>query len=262
MAKHPCECFGHRTLEEKPGGTYQICPVCYWEDAPFADDLTCERFSNGVSLRQAQRNFVELGAVSSDFINDVRSASLAEPRDGDWQTIDERAALEKKAVLDCIARSFHKVSRDGGVSLHETEGIDDYLGDEAIRNLRKKDIDRHWQDVPPDHLADADVGSALCFFDPIGWRYYLPAYMTWWLTGGEQSNSHASESLLYTLQLEESRSNGLREHSLERYEMLTREQAEAVNRFLHWVQNFASDEMYGKRDAKIALDSYWKKFDT
>ena len=27
-----CPCCGYRTLSEQPPGTFEICPVCYWED--------------------------------------------------------------------------------------------------------------------------------------------------------------------------------------------------------------------------------------
>lgn len=32
--KFVCPCCGHRTLTEKPPGTYNICQVCFWEDDP------------------------------------------------------------------------------------------------------------------------------------------------------------------------------------------------------------------------------------
>ena len=30
--KFICPCCGQKTMDEKPPGTYQICPVCGWED--------------------------------------------------------------------------------------------------------------------------------------------------------------------------------------------------------------------------------------
>ena len=29
-----CPCCGYPTLSEEPPGTYEICPVCFWEDDP------------------------------------------------------------------------------------------------------------------------------------------------------------------------------------------------------------------------------------
>ena len=31
-SKFACPCCGHKTFTEKPNGTYDICPVCFWED--------------------------------------------------------------------------------------------------------------------------------------------------------------------------------------------------------------------------------------
>ncbi|HEP9402485.1 hydrolase, partial [Pseudomonas aeruginosa] len=30
--RYPCPCCGYLTFDEEPCGTYEICPVCYWED--------------------------------------------------------------------------------------------------------------------------------------------------------------------------------------------------------------------------------------
>ena len=30
--KYQCPCCGHYTLDDKPDNTFQICPVCFWED--------------------------------------------------------------------------------------------------------------------------------------------------------------------------------------------------------------------------------------
>ena len=32
MIKHKCVCCGNYTINEEPPGTFEICPVCFWED--------------------------------------------------------------------------------------------------------------------------------------------------------------------------------------------------------------------------------------
>lgn len=56
--KFQCPCCQHFTLDEV--GSYDICPVCFWED----DGTTGEHgFSpNGVPLTEAQQNYREFGA--------------------------------------------------------------------------------------------------------------------------------------------------------------------------------------------------------
>ena len=69
------ECFGcpgcgYLTLEEQSPGTYEICPVCYWEDDPVQfDDPTFPGGANVVSLEEARRNFAEHG------VSDLRHKS-------------------------------------------------------------------------------------------------------------------------------------------------------------------------------------------
>lgn len=69
----PCPCCGYLTLGEEPPGTFEVCPVCFWED----DDVQFEDPSyaggaNSVSLNQARENFKLFGAVSKEFVNQVR----------------------------------------------------------------------------------------------------------------------------------------------------------------------------------------------
>lgn len=56
--KYICPCCGYRTLEEEPPGTFDICPVCYWEDDFVQyDNPDYEGGANHVSLNQAKENF-------------------------------------------------------------------------------------------------------------------------------------------------------------------------------------------------------------
>jgi hypothetical protein len=67
-AKFPCPCCGYRTMSEQPPGTFEICPVCYWEDDNVQfDDPTLEGGANEESLDQARANFARLGAISPPF---------------------------------------------------------------------------------------------------------------------------------------------------------------------------------------------------
>ena len=59
--KYACPCCLYYTFEEKPSGTYDICPVCYWEDDIV--QLADPDFSGGandVSLNLAKENFGKL----------------------------------------------------------------------------------------------------------------------------------------------------------------------------------------------------------
>ena len=87
---------------------------------------------------------------------------------------DER----KAALIEEITAAFDGVSRAGGVSMSEAKVIDDYGSDAERAAARLRDTDTYWQDVPDEQLA---LNWPLHFFDPIGFRYYVPAYITYHL---------------------------------------------------------------------------------
>lgn len=69
----PCPCCGYLTFDEKPAGTFEICPVCFWEDDSVQnEDPSYEGGANGISLNKAKENFSKFGAVQKKFVNDVR----------------------------------------------------------------------------------------------------------------------------------------------------------------------------------------------
>lgn len=59
--KYPCPCCGNTTLTEQPPGTYEICPVCKWEDdeSQFRDP-TYKGGANRLSLEEARRQYRDL----------------------------------------------------------------------------------------------------------------------------------------------------------------------------------------------------------
>jgi hypothetical protein len=73
MAKYKCVCCHCNTLSEKPPGTFEICPVCLWEDDPVQfDDPDDEGGANEVSLKTARENYKKRGAISMKCSKHVR----------------------------------------------------------------------------------------------------------------------------------------------------------------------------------------------
>jgi len=86
-SKYPCPCCGYMVFEDCPG-SYDICPICYWED-----DLTQLRFqrttgANHVSLVEGQRNYDRDGVCELRFRSHVRVATASDVRDPDWRQLD------------------------------------------------------------------------------------------------------------------------------------------------------------------------------
>ncbi len=70
---YQCPCCGYYTFAQKPNGSYDICPVCFWEDDPIQlKDATYEGGANKVSLAQAHRNFLSFGACEKEMLPHVR----------------------------------------------------------------------------------------------------------------------------------------------------------------------------------------------
>lgn len=79
MTKFKCPCCGFFTLSEKPPGTYEICPVCYWEeDNVQYDDPGYAGGANDVSLNTAKENYKKMGAISLEFVAKTRKPLQSE----------------------------------------------------------------------------------------------------------------------------------------------------------------------------------------
>ncbi len=80
MEKYPCPCCGCLTypVPQKEAIAY-ICDVCYWENDLFiqSDDEPSDE-NHGLTLRQAQENYREIGACSVQMLPYVRQPSRDE----------------------------------------------------------------------------------------------------------------------------------------------------------------------------------------
>jgi hypothetical protein len=77
--KYACPCCGCLTLDERPPGTFAICPVCYWEDDDVQfSDPSYEGGANKECLSNARENFRAFGASSMQWVDYVRRPSPEE----------------------------------------------------------------------------------------------------------------------------------------------------------------------------------------
>ena len=91
---YPCPCCGHLTLSEPPG-SYYICLVCFWEDdeAQLRWPTLADGASN-ISLIDAQRNFVAIGACEERLLRHIRPPASDEPREAGWRPIADHDNFE------------------------------------------------------------------------------------------------------------------------------------------------------------------------
>ena len=71
--RYPCPCCGFLTMFGPIRYTFDICPVCGWEDDEVQyDDPDHEEGANTVSLNQARSNYAKFGAAKKCSLPDVR----------------------------------------------------------------------------------------------------------------------------------------------------------------------------------------------
>jgi hypothetical protein len=102
---YTCPCCGYRTLPE-PAGSYEICPVCFWED----DGLqlafpNLDGGANRVSLIEGQKNFLMHGVCEPAMKQHVREPAKNEQRDASWEPYDP----ERHHALDWDSKSDHNL---------------------------------------------------------------------------------------------------------------------------------------------------------
>lgn len=74
MTAYSCPCCGNLTFGEPPPGTFDVCPVCFWEDDDVQyRDPQFRGGANKVSLCEARTNYASIGASSEEFVGQVRA---------------------------------------------------------------------------------------------------------------------------------------------------------------------------------------------
>ena len=85
---YPCPACGYLVFS-RPAGSYDICRICNWEDDPVQlqhPDLAGG--ANNVSLIEAQRNFIRLGAIENGRRSGVRAPKPTDVKDLKWRPWD------------------------------------------------------------------------------------------------------------------------------------------------------------------------------
>ncbi len=143
----------------------------------------------------------------------------------------------KLALIAEITAAFDGVSRENGVSLSEASVIDDYGSAEERAEARLQDTETRWQDVTDEDIASSD--QCLSFLDPIGFHYYIPAFVVWFLRNMDNEDpkslafsSNTFESLIYSLTLENW--GGWEPYYLNKYSLFTREESKAIAHFFQF----------------------------
>lgn len=159
------------------------------------------------------------------------------------------AADEREMLIAEIREAFADVGRGEGTSLLQGRVLDEYGSPAEQEAARTRDVDTHWWDVGDYRLER--LHNALIFLDADGFRYYLPAFMTWTLRHGRKSDVPVGDYAVGEL---------ARRDPTRDLELMTEPQCRAVSRFLQFVASHPKDDWADSREAAVALRRHWGRF--
>jgi hypothetical protein len=107
---YPCPACGYLVFSA-PAGSYEICPICNWEDDPVQlrhPDLAGG--ANNVSLIEAQRNFTRLGVIDDRPRSHVRAPEPTDIKDSRWRPWDFARDSPSTAPIETGKEYFHAIA--------------------------------------------------------------------------------------------------------------------------------------------------------
>lgn len=162
-----------------------------------------------------------------------------------------------KAVKDLtkeINLEFREVDRSGGISLHQAEVLNDRGTDEEYSLALSLDTDKHWSEI--DNATIEKHPDILFFLDPLGFKYYLPAYIKYGLADIEINNrvSDMLYSITDLLLIDCTKE----ENTNYRTSLFTEEQKKVISHFLMLI--ILVGNYIDIKAALNALNKYWKEY--
>lgn len=152
------------------------------------------------------------------------------------------------ALIREIGEAFDHIPKPPRITLQVARGIDDYVPDDELDELRDPNEGSRWQDLPSTVVEEYwDVHPFLC---PIGFRYYLPVFMIWTIKNHRQSALSIPQWTISSLDCPDD----------EKLALLDQRQRAAISNFLKY-----AIEHLDPFDAECADEVYeglWKQFDT
>ena len=155
-------------------------------------------------------------------------------------------------ITEAIEAVFGDAALGNGLSLHQARALDHLELPEAVRQARRLDTEKRWQDIPDEKVEEFHF--ALTYLDPEGLRFHLPRYMVYALEHPGLDNP-AVDAAVYACDF----GDEIEEEVLAQFNAMSRSQMEVIARFLVHVAE-AGEEAYDSLVAAMAIESFWYRF--
>ena len=149
--------------------------------------------------------------------------------------------LEAEEMAAEIEKAFLGVELGLGVGLFEGQAIDDYESEEERGRKRSRDEKEDWRRIESKHLNACH--SSLSFFDPLGMRFHLPAFICCELRGEYRMGLDIGLS-------------GLDDWSRSKFSLLSPTEEAAVARFLEFLAEDVDSE-FSRPAIERDLIEFW-----
>ena len=148
-------------------------------------------------------------------------------------------------LIHTIQQAFSGITLGNGIGLSEGNAMDDYASAEERTRCREQDEHTHWHKIPVELLNQYYI--ALCYFDPEGMRFHLPAFLIADIQGLFRFD------LVYTF-------IHLDEYKEQQFSLLSAPQKQAVAAYLHWIPT--APNHYISSEDTVAIDQallFWEE---
>jgi hypothetical protein len=160
---------------------------------------------------------------------------------------------EVESLLKEIHTAFQDAPR-GSFSMHQAH-IVKWADAKKLAEARALDHDQRWADISDETIEDAR--NALYGADPISWRYFVPAYLSWTLRNFKANNAFICDQTIYAFTPYEI-GDPLRKESVLQFDTLSQQQRRCICRFLRYMACFP--EQCDADAAWKSLEVYWGQF--
>lgn len=160
--------------------------------------------------------------------------------------------VSKSQIIDEIESAFANVKLDGGLSLKQTQVVDNYgsgVSAERFALLPNKEVTENWTAISSSVLDGADC---LAHLDAKGFKYYIPALMV----RIPEVYDATSMMVIGTL--------GMLYRKTEDKELLymhlTAKQRQVIAKYLQTLPKLVDLEIENKTVVERALRNYWSQY--